>query len=73
MSSRTMETEVVWHNGGTGGYRTLVDTTPARAPGRRPVERGQPAGPDDIGRHLLNPTRPLLQGFPELRAAEAAH
>lgn len=56
----TDELEIVWHNGGTGGYRSFIGFV-----------RGGPAGVvvltnsnrsvDDIGFHLLDPEFPLWQ------------
>ena len=52
--------EIVWHNGGTGGFRSFV--------GYDPVDRigvvvlcnaSTPSGGDDIGLHLLNSKLPL--------------
>ena len=52
---------IFWHNGGTGGYRTFMAFDPDA---RRGVvvltNASSPAGPDDIGRHLLDPKSPLL-------------
>jgi CubicO group peptidase (beta-lactamase class C family) len=63
--SKEGEAEFFWHNGGTAGIRTWAGYDP-RA--RRAIvvlsNTGTPAGPDDIGRHLLNPSLPLLQAFP---------
>jgi serine-type D-Ala-D-Ala carboxypeptidase/endopeptidase len=54
--------EIVWHNGGTGGYRTFVGFHRQE---RRAVvvlsNMSTPAGADDIGRHLLDPLFPLLK------------
>ncbi len=59
------ETEVIWHNGGTGGYRTWAGYEPkSRAGVVVLTNAGTAAGPDDIGRHLLVPSSPLLQKFP---------
>jgi D-alanyl-D-alanine-carboxypeptidase/D-alanyl-D-alanine-endopeptidase len=48
--------EIVWHNGGTGGYRSFVGFDPQRQVGV--VVLGNAAttvGVDDIGLHLLDP------------------
>ena len=50
---------IVWHNGGTGGYRTWAGYDPARKVGVVVLTNAQ-GGPDDIGFHLLDPTRPLV-------------
>lgn len=53
--------EIVWHNGGTGGYRTFIGYDPTARVGVVVLSNaGTVAGPDDIGRHLLDPQRPLL-------------
>jgi serine-type D-Ala-D-Ala carboxypeptidase/endopeptidase len=53
--------EIVWHNGGTGGYRTFIGFDPAARTGVVVLSNaGTIAGPDDIGRHLLDPESPLL-------------
>ena len=52
---------IVWHNGGTGGYRTFMGYDPATRAGVVVLTNaGSLAGPDDIGRHLLDPQSPLL-------------
>ena len=58
------ETEIVWHNGGTGGYRTWMGYDARSKTGIVALANaGTPAGPDDIGRHLLAPALPLAS-FP---------
>jgi CubicO group peptidase (beta-lactamase class C family) len=59
---------IIWHNGGTGGYRTFMGFDPeARAGVVVLANASTPAGPDDIGRHLLDPDSPLLAaGSPAL-------
>jgi D-alanyl-D-alanine-carboxypeptidase/D-alanyl-D-alanine-endopeptidase len=53
--------EIVWHNGGTGGYRTFIGYDAAARAGVVVLSNtSTPAGPDDIGRHLLDPQAPLL-------------
>lgn len=49
---------VVWHNGGTGGYRTFIGFDPARRLGVV-VLSNLDASVDDIGFHLLDETYPL--------------
>jgi CubicO group peptidase (beta-lactamase class C family) len=52
---------IVWHNGGTGGYRTFMGFDPdARTGVVVLTNAASPAGPDDIGRHLLDQKSPLL-------------
>jgi CubicO group peptidase (beta-lactamase class C family) len=53
--------EIVWHNGGTAGYRTFIGFDRAARSGVVVLSNaGTAAGPDDIGRHLLDPQLPLL-------------
>ena len=49
---------VVWHNGGTGGYRTFIGFDAARRVGVV-VLSNRDASVDDIGFHLLDETYPL--------------
>jgi CubicO group peptidase (beta-lactamase class C family) len=49
---------VVWHNGGTGGYRTFAGFDPARRVGAV-VLTNSARGADDIGFHLINRSVPL--------------
>jgi len=50
--------QILWHNGGTGGYRTWVGFDPAA--GRAAIVLTNSAtGADDIGFHLLDSTLPL--------------
>ncbi|MBI3568348.1 MAG: serine hydrolase [Gemmatimonadetes bacterium] len=58
---------VVWHNGGTGGYRTFAGFDEARHIGVV-VLSNTSTGVDDIGFHLLDASRPL-QTPPKLRTA----
>jgi len=52
---------IVWHNGGTGGYRTFIGFDPVARTGVVVLSNaGTAAGPDDIGRHILDPETPLL-------------
>jgi len=54
--------EIVWHNGGTAGYRTFIGFDRAARTGVVVLSNaGTAAGPDDIGRHLLDAGLPLLQ------------
>ncbi len=53
--------EIVWHNGGTGGYRSFVGFDPKTQVGVVVLSNAETnAGVDDIGRHLLDPQAPLL-------------
>ena len=51
--------EIVWHNGGTGGYRSFLGLDKAH---QRAVVVLTNSGNsvDDVGRHLLDPTLPLV-------------
>ena len=59
------DSQIVWHNGGTGGYRTWAGYD---AKSRRAVvvfaNTATANGPDDIGRHILNASLPLVDQFP---------
>ena len=50
---------IVWHNGGTGGYRTYLGLLPSRKMAVVVMTNSTGAGADDIGAHLLVPTMPL--------------
>jgi CubicO group peptidase (beta-lactamase class C family) len=63
--------EIVWHNGGTAGYRTFIGFDRLARVGVVVLSNaGTVAGPDDIGRHLLDAELPLLrpQLAPKVRA-----
>jgi len=65
--------EIVWHNGGTAGYRTFIGFDPAARTGVVVLSNaGTAAGPDDIGRHLLDPELPLLKLEPPATHTEIA-
>ena len=52
---------MIWHNGGTGGYRTWIGFDPKTRTGVVVLSNVSSAeGPDDIGRHLLDASYPLL-------------
>jgi len=54
--------EIVWHNGGTGGYRSFIGFDPKKRAGVVVLSnRFTTAGVDDIGRHLLDPSSPLME------------
>ena len=56
---------IIWHNGGTGGYRTYMGYDPKARTGVVVLTNiSTAAGADDIGRHLLNPSYPLLKVTP---------
>jgi CubicO group peptidase (beta-lactamase class C family) len=50
---------IVWHNGGTGGYRTFIGFVPSRRIGVVVLANSAGPGVDDIGFHLLDPALPL--------------
>ncbi|MCW5557505.1 MAG: serine hydrolase [Verrucomicrobiae bacterium] len=61
------DTEIIWHNGGTGGFRTWMGYNPRSRTGVVLLANaGMPEGPDDIGPHLLAEGAPLRQ-FPKPR------
>ncbi len=52
--------EIVWHNGGTGGYRSFMGFDPKARIGVAALSNASTAvGVDDIGRHLLDASVPL--------------
>jgi len=50
---------IVWHNGGTGGYRTFAGIVPSRGIGVVVLTNTAGVGADDLGVHLLHPESPL--------------
>ena len=50
---------IVWHNGGTGGYRSFSGIIPSKKIGVVVFTNTGGAGADDIGLHLLRPEMPL--------------
>ena len=51
---------IIWHNGGTGGYRTFMGFDPKTRAGVVVLSNtSTPTGVDDIAVHLLNTTFPL--------------
>jgi CubicO group peptidase (beta-lactamase class C family) len=53
---------IVWHNGGTGGYRSFAGFDPEARTGVVVLTNlATPTGGDDIGRHLLDPSYPLAK------------
>ena len=62
---KTQGAEIIWHNGGTGGYRTWMGYDPQSRTGVVVLSNaGTALGPDDIGRHLLVRAIPLQERFP---------
>jgi CubicO group peptidase (beta-lactamase class C family) len=64
---------IIWHNGGTGGYRSYMGFDPQTRAGVVVLSNfSSSAGGDDIGRHLLDSTYPLAAvGAPERHEAVA--
>ncbi len=53
--------EIVWHNGGTGGYRSFMGFDPETRVGVVVLSNAETtAGVDDIGRDLLDASFPLM-------------
>ena len=56
----TDDKKIVWHNGGTGGYRSFIGFDPTSRIGVVALSNTEsPEGVDDIGRHLLDEKVPL--------------
>jgi D-alanyl-D-alanine-carboxypeptidase/D-alanyl-D-alanine-endopeptidase len=55
---RTSDGEIVWHNGGTGGYHSFIGFDPKAGTGVVLLHNSA-ASVDDIGFHLLDPRLPL--------------
>lgn len=51
---------IVWHNGGTGGYRTFLGLLPSRKMAVVVLTNTSGEGADDVGLHLLDPSIPLI-------------
>jgi serine-type D-Ala-D-Ala carboxypeptidase/endopeptidase len=59
--TKTPGSEIVWHNGGTYGYRSFVGFDPKSRAGVVVLSNTfTDTGVDDIGMHLLNPRAPLM-------------
>jgi CubicO group peptidase (beta-lactamase class C family) len=56
--------KIVWHNGGTGGYRSFIGFDPVRRIGVVVLCNNGNENVDDIGFHLLDETFPLRQPPP---------
>ena len=50
--------EIIWHNGGTGGYHSFIGFDPRKKTGVVVLSNDAPPI-DDIGLHILNPAMPL--------------
>ncbi|HVO97921.1 MAG TPA: serine hydrolase [Bryobacteraceae bacterium] len=67
------ESSIIWHNGGTGGYRTYMGYDPKARAGVVVLSNiSTQAGPDDIGRHLLNASYPLQKIGPPVEHKETS-
>ena len=65
--------EIVWHNGGTGGFRSFVGWDRQERIGVVVLSNAFTlAGVDDIGFHLLNPKLPLADPEPPQERTEIA-
>jgi serine-type D-Ala-D-Ala carboxypeptidase/endopeptidase len=59
--SKPLTDDIVWHNGGTFGYRSFVGYNPTTRVGVVVLSNTfTGAGVDDIGMHLLDPHAPLM-------------
>jgi D-alanyl-D-alanine-carboxypeptidase/D-alanyl-D-alanine-endopeptidase len=66
--------DIIWHNGGTGGYRSFAGFDPKARIGVVVLSNvSNPAGVDDIGFHLLNPAAGLLPPNSPLLQPPADH
>ncbi len=60
---KKFDSEIVWHNGGTGGYHSFVGFNKAKRKGVV-VLSNSTNDIDDIGRHLLESQYPLVKFEP---------
>jgi serine-type D-Ala-D-Ala carboxypeptidase/endopeptidase len=66
--------EIIWHNGGTGGYRSFVGFDPRARTGVVVLTNvSTPAGVDDLGFHLLDSESSLLPADSPLFRPPSAH
>jgi len=62
VSTNSSGRQIVWHNGGTGGYRSFIGFDPKARTGVVLLSNtSTPVGVDDIGMHLLDPSIPLTK------------
>jgi len=59
------DTEIIWHNGGTGGYRTFAGFVKGSDKGVVVLSNSN-AGVDDIGIHILHPESKLNEIKPSI-------
>lgn len=57
--SGTPDTQIIWHNGGTGGFASFMGFRPDTGEGVVVLSNGSYRGVDRIGFHLLNEDNPL--------------
>ena len=62
--------EIVWHNGKTGGFYSFVGYDPKARIGVVVISNATRSGVDDIGFHLLNPKLPLANPEPPKQRTE---
>lgn len=60
-------TEIIWHNGGTGGYRTFAGFIKGGNKGVVVLSNTN-VGVDDIGIHVLHPESPMTEIKPSIAA-----
>ena len=63
---KTPNRQIVWHNGGTGGYRTIAAFDPSTRRGIVVLTNSAQAA-DDIGFHLIDPSLPLANVTPRVQ------
>jgi CubicO group peptidase (beta-lactamase class C family) len=69
MITKVGDDEMIWHNGGTGGYRSFMGFLVKAKVGVVALSNtSNEIGVDDIGRHLLDPTAKLVEA-PKVRVA----
>ena len=65
------DTQIVWHNGGTGGYHTFIGFDRARGAGIV-ILGNSIVNTDDIGLHLLDPAIPITPPTPPQQHKEVS-
>ena len=60
LQRRAFGTEIVWHNGGTGGYHSFIGFDPKTGDGAV-VLHNSAASIDDIGFHLIHGQFPIIK------------
>lgn len=58
---------IVWHNGGTGGYRAFAGFIKDQKKGVVILTNSTDGSPDDLGLRLLNPSAPMREVKPSIR------